>query len=140
MIERAALLANTVSARAATEKLSHTKTFELLFLYKVILPGDLSLCIRNLHAMGPFHYWQRPRSVSSPLNGSSGCVENGRVAFHYWQLSRSVSSPLDSLTGRAENGKVVSLAACTPGRLLGSILDVLRHGFTRRQAYPINVG
>ena len=86
-----------------------------LFIYKVIVLEDLALCMENLHPMGPFHYWQCPCSVSSPLNSSSGCVENGRVAFRYWQRSCSISSPLDSSSGRAENGKVVRLAARTPG-------------------------
>ena len=92
---------------------------EPFFLYKIILLGDLSLCMRKLHVMGPFHFWQHPCSVSSLLNSSSGCVENGRVAFRNWQRSRSVSSPLDSSSGRVKSGKVVSLAASTPDRLLG---------------------
>ena len=52
---------------------------------------ELAPCMENLHAKEPFHYWQRPCSVSSLLNSSSG---------------------------RAKNGKVVHLAASTPGRLL----------------------
>ena len=54
----------------------------------VIPLGDPVLCMENLHAMGPFRYWQRPYSVSSPLNSLSGRVENGMVAFRNWQRSR----------------------------------------------------
>ena len=61
------------------------------FMYKVVFLRDPALGMRNLHAMGAFRYRQRPCSVSSPLNSSSG---------------------------RAENGKVVYLAASTPGQLL----------------------
>ena len=85
----------------------------------VIILDDLALCMENLHALGPYHYRQHPRSVSSPLNSSSSGVENGRVTFCDWQHSHSVSSPLDSSSSHAENGKVVRLAARTPGRLLG---------------------
>ena len=92
---------------------------QILFIYKVIVLKDLALCMENLHAMGPFRYWQRPCPVSSLLSSLSGCVESGRVAFRYWQRSCSVSSPLDSLSGRIGSGKVVCLATSTPGRLLG---------------------
>ena len=90
--------------------------------------------------MGPYHYWQHPRSISSPLNSSSGCVENGRVASRYWQCSRSVSSLLDSSSDRAENGKVAHPAASTPGRLLRIRPQGAAAGFTRWQANPPNVG
>ena len=80
----------------------------------VIFLEDLALCMENLHAMGPFHYWQRPCSVSSPLNSSSGCVESGGVAFCNWQRSHSVSSPLDSSSCRVKSSKVVCLAASKP--------------------------
>ena len=64
------------------------RTLNISFLYKVIPLRDLVLCMENLHAMGPFRYWQRPYSVSSPLNSLSGLVENGTVAFRNWQCSR----------------------------------------------------
>ena len=45
----------------------------------VIVLDDLALCMENLHAMGPYHYWQRPRFVLSPLNSSSGRAKNSKV-------------------------------------------------------------
>ena len=50
-------------------------------MYKVVFLGDPALGMKNLHAMGAFHYWQLPCSISSPLNSSSGRVEDGKVAF-----------------------------------------------------------
>ena len=85
----------------------------------VVIPEDLAPCMENLHAMGPFHYWQRPSSVSSPLNSSCGCVESGGVAFCNWQRSRSASSPLDSSSGHVKSSEVVCPTASAPGRPLG---------------------
>ena len=64
------------------------RTLNISFLYKVIPLGDLVLCMGNLHAKGPSRDWQRPCSVLSPLNSSSGRVESGGVAFHTWQRSQ----------------------------------------------------
>ena len=69
-------------------KAKSRKTLRNSFLYKVIPLGDLVLCMENLHAKGPSRDWQRPCSVSSLLNSSSGRVESGRVAFRNWQRSR----------------------------------------------------
>ena len=41
----------------------------------------------NLHARGPSRDWQRPYSVLSLLNSSSGRFEGGGVAFRSWQRS-----------------------------------------------------
>ena len=46
----------------------------------IVLEGP-TLCMENLHAKGPFHYWQRLHSFLSLLNSSSGRVDKGRVAF-----------------------------------------------------------
>ena len=87
---------------ANDRKAKSCETLSICFLYKVILLEDPALCMENLHAMGPFHYWQRPCSAVSPLNSLSGCVESGRVAFCNWQRSHSASSPLDSSSGRVK--------------------------------------
>ena len=94
------------------------KTLSNSFLYKVIVLDNLALCMENLHTMGPYHYWQHPRSVLSPLNSSSGCVENGRVTFCDWQRSRSISSPLDSSSSHVRSSEVVCPAASIPSRPL----------------------
>ena len=99
-------------------KAKSCKTLSNSFIYMVIFLDDLALRMENLHAMGPYQYWQRPRSVSSPLNSSSGCVENGRVTFCDWQCSRSISSLLDSLSGRVKSSEVVFPTASIPGRPL----------------------
>ena len=49
-------------------KAKSCQTLNISFLYKVIPLGDLVLCMENLHAKGPSRDWQRPCSVSSPLN------------------------------------------------------------------------
>ena len=76
--------------------------------------------MENLHAKGPTRNWQRPCSVSSPLNSSSGRVESGRVAFHSLAtLSILTRVKVDSSSGRVGGGEVVCPAASTPGRPMG---------------------
>ena len=51
--------ASAKGAGAATGKLSHTELLNIFLMYKVIPLGDLIVCMENMHAMGPFRYWQR---------------------------------------------------------------------------------
>ena len=66
--------------------------------------------MENLHAKGPFRDWQRPCSVSSPLNSSSGCAENGKVACPAASAPRQATKD--------------------------PFLKAPQHGLTRRQTYP----
>ena len=70
------------------EKAKSRKTLSNFLFIGLFSSKDFAPCMENLHAKEPFRYWQRPCSVSSPLNSSSGRVESGRVAFRNWQRSQ----------------------------------------------------
>ena len=76
--------------------------------------------MENLHAKGPSRDWQRPCSVSSPLNSSKRPRREWRGSLpHLATLPTLTRVKLDSSGGRAKGGKVVRPAASTPGRPMG---------------------
>ena len=69
---------------------------------------------------GPSRNWQRPCSVSSPLNSSKRPRRKWRGSLpHLATLPTLTRVKLDSSSGRAKGGKVVCPTASTPGRPMG---------------------